>query len=45
MFSGSYDKSVRVWDVHSLQCLSPLQGHGAAVLALAERGTSVVSGS
>lgn len=26
MFSGSYDKTVRVWDVDHLTCLSTLQG-------------------
>ena len=45
MFSGSYDKSVRVWDVHSLQCLSTLQGHSGAVRALAASSKRVFSGS
>lgn len=26
MFSGSYDKTVRVWDVEHLTCLATLQG-------------------
>jgi F-box/WD-40 domain protein 7 len=34
MFSGSYDRSVRVWDVHTLECKAVLTGHTGAVRAL-----------
>jgi F-box/WD-40 domain protein 7 len=34
MFSGSYDRSVRVWDVHTLECKAALTGHTGAVRAL-----------
>lgn len=30
MFSGSYDKTVRVWDVNDLTCLATLQGAPAS---------------
>ena len=36
---------VRVWDVHSLQCLSTLTGHSGAVRALSASSTRVFSGS
>jgi F-box/WD-40 domain protein 7 len=29
VFSGSYDKTVRAWDVDTLQCLGVLEGHKA----------------
>lgn len=29
VFSGSYDKTVRAWDVETLQCLGVLEGHKA----------------
>ena len=45
MFSGSYDKTVRVWDVDNLACLATLQGHSGAVRALAASPTLVFSGS
>ena len=45
MFSGSYDKTVRVWDVDNLTCLATLQGHSGAVRALAASPTLVFSGS
>jgi hypothetical protein len=31
MFSGSYDKTVRVWDVTTLKCLATLQGAAASL--------------
>ena len=45
MFSGSYDKTVRVWDVDELVCLATLQGHSGAVRALAASPSLVFSGS
>ena len=45
MFSGSYDKTVRVWDVDALVCLATLQGHTGAVRALSASPTLVFSGS
>ena len=45
MFSGSYDKTVRVWDVDELVCLATLQGHSGAVRALTASPTLVFSGS
>jgi WD40 repeat protein len=35
MFSGSWDKTIRVWDLDTLDCIKSLEGHTEAVLALA----------
>jgi predicted NACHT family NTPase len=45
--SGSYDKSVRVWDAHSGECLRVLTGHSSPVMsvALSADGRRIVSGS
>ena len=45
--SGSEDKTLRVWDVESGQCLRTLEGHTDMVLALSltPDGRRVVSGS
>ena len=45
VFSGSYDKTVRVWDVNTHKCLATLVGHSGAVRALAASDTVVFSGS
>lgn len=45
MFSGSYDTSVRVWNVSTLTCKAALQGHGGAVRALVSSPSRVFSGS
>ena len=43
--SGRARPQVRVWDVHSLACLSTLTGHSGAVRALSASPTRVFSGS
>jgi WD40 repeat protein len=45
--SGSYDKTLRVWDVASGQSLRTLEGHGESVdaVAFSPDGKTVVSGS
>eukprot|EP00983_Pelagomonas_calceolata_P002793 92565-Pelagomonas_calceolata.AAC.3 len=45
MFSGSYDKSVRAWDVHTLECRATCSGHSGAVRALVASRRHVYSGS
>lgn len=45
MFSGSYDKTVRVWDMEHLTCVRVLTGHSGAVRALACSANCVFSGS
>ena len=45
MAAGSWDKTIRVWDAETLECLKVLEGHGEAVLALAVGDTFLVSGS
>jgi len=47
LFSASYDKSVRMWDVTSGQSLHELKGHQQAVYSLAvhKSGKLLVSGS
>ncbi len=43
--SGSWDKTIRVWDMSTLQCVHTLEGHTEAVLALAVGSGQLVSGS
>lgn len=45
VFSGSYDRTVCVWDVQLLQKVGKLEGHTEAVRALAAGGRFVFSGS
>lgn len=35
LFSGSYDKTIRVWDIATGNCIRVLKGHGGGVRALA----------
>lgn len=44
VFSGSWDKTIRVWDAETLTCLKTLEGHGEAVLALAVGPQHLISG-
>ncbi len=43
--SGSEDKTVRVWNLASGECLHILQGHNDVVMAVAVAGGRIVSGS
>lgn len=45
LFSGSYDKTVRVWDTETLECRATLTGHSGAVRALVSSPQYVFSGS
>jgi F-box/WD-40 domain protein 7 len=45
LFSGSWDKTVRVWSCDSLACVKVLEGHSEAVLALAVGDLFMASGS
>ena len=45
VFSGSWDKTVRVWDVNTGECVHVLRGHTGPVLCLHVHGGIVVSGS
>jgi F-box/WD-40 domain protein 7 len=46
LFSGSYDSSVRIFDLNSLQCLSTLSGvHKNAVTEIQVKNSLCVSGS
>ena len=45
LFSGSYDRTVRAWDVNALSCLGVLEGHKDAVRALATANGFIFSGS
>lgn len=45
VFSGSWDKTIRVWDLDSLECSKVLEGHLEAVLALSVGDGHLVSGS
>ena len=45
--SGSYDKTVKLWDVTSGECLQTLEGHSNSVnsVSFSPDGTKVASGS
>ena len=45
LFSGSYDGTVRVWDVTSLHCLEVLKGHVGPVRTLVHCSNMMFSGS
>jgi len=43
--SGSTDRTLRVWNADSGECIHVLQGHTSTVRCLAMHGDNVVSGS
>ena len=45
LFSGSYDGTVKVWDVETLECLKTLAGHTGPVRTLVYSGGHMFSGS
>ena len=46
LISGSWDKTIRVWDMEAFECCSILGGHNESVLALAPYSSKLlVSGS
>lgn len=45
MYSGSWDKTIRVWDLETFSCKHIINGHTEAVLALCVMGGHLVSGS
>mmetsp|Transcript_31240 Transcript_31240/g.71915 ORF Transcript_31240/g.71915 Transcript_31240/m.71915 type:complete len:538 (+) Transcript_31240:34-1647(+) len=45
LFSGSWDTTVRVWDVQTVRCIAVLEGHEDSILCLATGGSRVYSGS
>eukprot|EP01117_Protostelium_nocturnum_P018854 TRINITY_DN797_c0_g1_i1.p1 TRINITY_DN797_c0_g1~~TRINITY_DN797_c0_g1_i1.p1 ORF type:complete len:537 (+),score=106.78 TRINITY_DN797_c0_g1_i1:51-1613(+) len=45
LFSGSFDHTVKVWDLETFQCLKTLQGHKGYVHSLSISGYHLCSGS
>lgn len=45
LFSGSYDGTVKVWDVKTMECLQTLAGHTGPVRTLVYSGGHIFSGS
>lgn len=45
LFSGSYDGTVKVWDVRTMECLQTLAGHTGPVRTLVYSGGHMFSGS
>ncbi|MBO5838211.1 MAG: hypothetical protein J6R06_00850, partial [Bacteroidales bacterium] len=47
IISGSYDKTIKIWDAITGQCLKTLEGHSEWVssVAYSPDGTKIISGS
>ena len=45
LFSGSYDGTVKVWDIQTLECLKTLAGHTGPVRTLVLSAGNIFSGS
>ena len=45
LYSGSWDKTIRIWDTDSHQLAAPLQGHTLHVICLTVVGKKLYSGS
>lgn len=45
LFSGSYDRTIRVWDVSTWKCIKTLKGHGSGIkcLTVSADGTMLFS--
>jgi WD40 repeat protein len=43
--SGTYENTINVWDLRTLDCIRALPGHTGAVYALAIVGNKLFSGS
>ncbi|XP_047977677.1 protein JINGUBANG-like [Salvia hispanica] len=45
IYSGSWDKTIKVWRVSDFKCLESIKAHGDAINSIAARGGTVYSGS
>ena len=47
LVSCSNDKTIRIWDVHSTECIQTLRGHtdGVRSVCISEDGSQIISGS
>lgn len=43
--SGSFDKSIKIWDMQQLRCKETLKGHTGAVMSVAYGNNTIISGS
>ena len=44
LYTGSNDRTIRVWDLESFQCVGMMAGHSLAVIALAVANDRLFSG-
>jgi WD40 repeat protein len=47
LVSGSYDKTLKIWNLHTLECVSTLEGHTYLVntVCYSNNGKKIASGS
>ncbi len=45
IISGSYDKTIKIWDIESGKCIKTLEGHTAYVRSVAIKDNLIISSS
>lgn len=44
IISGSYDNTIRIWDIESCKCLKTLEGHKSLVFSVFVKDNLIISG-
>ena len=45
IISGSVDKTIKIWDINSGECLKTLEGHTNVVMSVFAKDNLIISGS